>query len=566
VPGLSGPTAASTLFSSMDAKFGGNRTLWISQIQSCLDRWGALTGVNYQRVMNNGNDWDDGASFPNAPGSNTPGATRGSVRISMRALDGVNNVLAFDYYPTTSDMVIDSAESWQNSSSNYRFLRNTLTHEFGHGLGLAHVCPGNSSKLMEPLLATAFDGPQHDDTRGVHQLYGDQYEPNTTVAQATDLGTLTFGNTYNPSTVPAPAINNGSLTSIDRLADSDYFKFSLTSAANLNATVTPRGTTYLSGPQNSDGSCSAGSSVNSLAAAALTLQVLGSNGTTVIATAPVQPAGSPVSLTGITLPAAGTYYLKIAASSLTSPQMYALSFSAGSTTTCPQFTDQPQDQTLCVGNAIVLYANATGAPQPTFQWRKDGSNLAGQTDNTLVISPATTNDSGSYDCVATNSCGTATSDAVTVTVSGLATITQQPSNASAPIGGTASFGVTATPANVSYQWYHNAALIPGASGASLLIDPVQQSDAGGYYCVVSNNCRSQTSSTATLTITGGQSCYANCDNSTSAPILNVLDFNCFINRFSAGDSYANCDNSTVVPVLNVLDFNCFINQFSAGCP
>jgi hypothetical protein len=65
---------------------------------------------------------------------------------------------------------------------------------------------------------------------------------------------------------------------------------------------------------------------------------------------------------------------------------------------------------------------------------------------------------------------------------------------------------------------------------------------------------------------GAVACYANCDGSTVAPVLNVLDFNCFINRFSAGESYANCDGSTVAPVLNVLDFNCFINTFVAGCP
>jgi hypothetical protein len=65
---------------------------------------------------------------------------------------------------------------------------------------------------------------------------------------------------------------------------------------------------------------------------------------------------------------------------------------------------------------------------------------------------------------------------------------------------------------------------------------------------------------------GGSTCYPNCDSSTAAPILNVLDFNCFLNRFSAGDSYANCDQSTTAPVLNVLDFNCFLNAFTAGCP
>jgi hypothetical protein len=64
---------------------------------------------------------------------------------------------------------------------------------------------------------------------------------------------------------------------------------------------------------------------------------------------------------------------------------------------------------------------------------------------------------------------------------------------------------------------------------------------------------------------GAASCYANCDNSTTPPILNVLDFACFLNRFAAGDPYANCDGSTTSPILNVLDFACFLNQFAAGC-
>jgi hypothetical protein len=60
-------------------------------------------------------------------------------------------------------------------------------------------------------------------------------------------------------------------------------------------------------------------------------------------------------------------------------------------------------------------------------------------------------------------------------------------------------------------------------------------------------------------------CYPNCDGSTTAPCLNVLDFGCFLNRFAAGDTYANCDNSTTPPILNVLDFGCFLNAFAAGC-
>jgi hypothetical protein len=64
---------------------------------------------------------------------------------------------------------------------------------------------------------------------------------------------------------------------------------------------------------------------------------------------------------------------------------------------------------------------------------------------------------------------------------------------------------------------------------------------------------------------GGPACYANCDGSTTEPILNVADFGCFLTKFAAGDPYANCDESTTEPVLNVADFGCFLTQFAAGC-
>ncbi|MEX2219824.1 MAG: hypothetical protein WD749_13820 [Phycisphaerales bacterium] len=60
-------------------------------------------------------------------------------------------------------------------------------------------------------------------------------------------------------------------------------------------------------------------------------------------------------------------------------------------------------------------------------------------------------------------------------------------------------------------------------------------------------------------------CYANCDNSTQAPVLNVADFGCFLTRYAAGEAYANCDESTQAPVLNVADFGCFLTKYAAGC-
>jgi sugar lactone lactonase YvrE len=63
----------------------------------------------------------------------------------------------------------------------------------------------------------------------------------------------------------------------------------------------------------------------------------------------------------------------------------------------------------------------------------------------------------------------------------------------------------------------------------------------------------------------GVMCDANCDGSTTPPILNANDFTCFLNAFAAGRDYANCDGSTTPPILNANDFACFLNKFSAGC-
>jgi cytochrome c peroxidase len=60
--------------------------------------------------------------------------------------------------------------------------------------------------------------------------------------------------------------------------------------------------------------------------------------------------------------------------------------------------------------------------------------------------------------------------------------------------------------------------------------------------------------------------YANCDGSNLAPYLNVADFTCFLQRYSAGDPYANCDGSQTFPALNVADFTCFLQKYAMGCP
>jgi len=93
-----------------------------------------------------------------------------------------------------------------------------------------------------------------------------------------------------------------------------------------------------------------------------------------------------------------------------------LSFSALS---APVVTTQPQALTATVGDAVTLSVAATGTPAPTYQWRKNGLPIAGNaTATTAALSFASvgTADAGSYDVVVTNSAGSATSTAATLTV------------------------------------------------------------------------------------------------------------------------------------------------------
>jgi hypothetical protein len=135
-------------------------------------------------------------------------------------------------------------------------------------------------------------------------------------------------------------------------------------------------------------------------------------------------------------------------------------------------------------------------------------------------------------------------------------------------------------------------LIGGASVGSVVEDGVYASDGSIYFTLFDGRIYRSDPATGVQTLVGNSglgsglvglmeepagapACYANCDGSSTAPVLNVDDFTCFINEFAAAMSlpalqqvshYANCDGSTFAPVLNVDDFTCFINGFAQGCP
>jgi hypothetical protein len=106
-------------------------------------------------------------------------------------------------------------------------------------------------------------------------------------------------------------------------SDVDYYRFSISGPRTLSVTMTPIGFTYLEGPQNANGTCSSGTNFNSLTLSDLGIQVLASNGVTVLATADSFPAGGAETISNLSLSSAGNYYVRVLAGN-NEVQLYSL--------------------------------------------------------------------------------------------------------------------------------------------------------------------------------------------------------------------------------------------------
>ncbi|MBK1877419.1 immunoglobulin domain-containing protein [Pelagicoccus mobilis] len=172
-------------------------------------------------------------------------------------------------------------------------------------------------------------------------------------------------------------------------------------------------------------------------------------------------------------------------------------------TSAPAITTQPMATEVIEGSQAVLSVVATGAPAPTYQWKKGADDIDGATSSSLTIDTVAIDDAGDYSVVITNFLGSVTSDAAALTVTPLEApaITEQPMDLTVVAPAAASFSVVATgvPAP-SYQWQKGGIDIEGANNATLTINPTDSVNAGEYSVVVTNSQGSVSSNVATLTV------------------------------------------------------------------
>jgi hypothetical protein len=325
------PASQQNVLSARMVQWFGSVNTGRALIEQMMARWDELSGLTYLRVTDDDATW--GAS-------GSPG--RGDVRIVSINIDGPGGVLAFNFFPDNGDMVIDSSDSFGSPGNNFRFFRNTVAHEAGHGWGAAHVCPQNGTKLMEPGLNTGFDGPPIDEQRGVNRNYGDLLEPNDSALAA--------------ATLPSAAPVSIPTLSIDSIGDQDWYRMVFPTSGTFSVSIAvAANVSYESSPQGAN--CpppGTTPNVNSNVAD-LALEVRNNGGATVVASSNTGGLGQGESISGLAIPSSGTYYIRVFPASTTGDvQLYSMN-AAYTPAGCPGDTNGDNlvnfaDLNLVLGN------------------------------------------------------------------------------------------------------------------------------------------------------------------------------------------------------------------------
>jgi hypothetical protein len=227
--------------------------------------------------------------------------------------------------------------------------------------------------------------------------------------------------------------------------------------------------------------------------------------------AAIAGANGPVlRIPGATAINAGSYTVMVsnAAGNATSNSAI-LTVSAGApAAVAPSIVTQPASVTANAGSTATLAVGVDGTGPFTFQWRRDGVNVAGATSAVLTFNSVALPNAGSFSVVVTNSAGSVTSstavlDVVAGSPATAPTITSQPATLIVPYRGSGVVAVGATGSGpLSYQWSKDGAELPGLTLPVLDFSIVAEQDVGTYTVTITNSVGSVTSQPASIILLG----------------------------------------------------------------
>jgi len=193
------------------------------------------------------------------------------------------------------------------------------------------------------------------------------------------------------------------------------------------------------------------------------------------------------------LPVGGTYLVRVsdnanpAVNDQSNANFYILS--------SPTITEQPTNDSVCVGQSKTFTVTTDNPSAYSYQWRRNNSPIIGATTPTYTITSVTAANAGSYTC-AVSSCNTnVISDSASLLIFLPPSITSQPHDTIVCPGAVAELKVSATGEGLSYQWKRNGFPVATGNEAIYTIPSVSSSDTGAYEVVVSGRCTPPATST-----------------------------------------------------------------------
>lgn len=172
--------------------------------------------------------------------------------------------------------------------------------------------------------------------------------------------------------------------------------------------------------------------------------------------------------------------------------------------TPPIITTQPRTLVAQTGTSVTFSVSATGTTGFTYQWRKNGVNIAGATGAIFTLLGVSAADAGNYDVIVTNTLGAVGSSLaqlVVVTGPTAPSFTSQPASRTAAVGNTVTLTASATGVpTATYQWRKNGVPLAGATSSTLTLANVQGGDAGNYDVVATNSAGTITSNAAVVRV------------------------------------------------------------------
>lgn len=199
-------------------------------------------------------------------------------------------------------------------------------------------------------------------------------------------------------------------------------------------------------------------------------------------------------------------------------------------------TTQPTNQTGCAGSDVTFSVAASGT-NPGYQWQlsTDGgttwNNITGANAASYTVTAITAAmNNHRYRVLLTNTCpSNVTSSAAILTISSAALITTAPSNTTVCPGSNATFNVTASGTNLTYQWQVSTdgggtwTNIAAATSSTLTVNAVTATMNNNQYRAVVFSCgpTGVNSAGAILTLTAVQNITNNPTNTSVCPGTNA---------------------------------------------